>query len=75
MTNNADDVLRRTGFVDESHLSDLVAGDRAAGEQEVGAGSPVIISAVSGTVASATAVSALVTSSGLCPTFSCTGEC
>lgn len=71
----SEDILKRSGFVDEANLVALVDGDRAAGSSAVGGGSPAIISAISGAIGGTAALSALVTSSGACPTWACTGQC
>ncbi|WP_353112414.1 class II lanthipeptide, LchA2/BrtA2 family [Microbacterium sp.] len=65
---SADDIMRRSGFVEESQLTDLVTGDADSVASPAGAGSPAIITAI-------TAVSAFITSTGLCPTFACTKQC
>ena len=52
----------------ETELQNMVEMDLAAQDDAAGAGSPAVISAV-------TAVTALVTSSGLCPTWACTNRC
>lgn len=71
----SEDILKRSGFVDEASLTALVASDRAAGSEAVGGGSPAIISAISGAVGGTAALSAFITSSGACPTWACTGKC
>ena len=72
---NEKEIMSRSGFVDESQLRGLVDGDRSIGDTAVGAGSPATIGITAATVSAATAVSAFITSTGLCPTFACTGEC
>ncbi|WP_456029823.1 hypothetical protein [Rothia dentocariosa] len=52
----------------EQELDHLVELDMAAQEDSVAAGTPAIVSAV-------TAVTALATTSGLCPSWACTTQC
>lgn len=58
----------RKNAMSEVELQKMVELDLEAQEDAAGAGSPAIVSAV-------TAVTALITSTGLCPTWACTNRC
>lgn len=61
-------MMERRNALTEQELDHLVELDMATQGDAAGAGSPAVVSAV-------TAVTALVTSSGLCPTWACTKDC
>lgn len=61
-------MMEKKNAMSEAELDNMVEMDLAAQDDAAGAGTPAVVSAV-------TAVTALATSSGLCPTWSCTTSC